>query len=337
MVDATHISFRADDRSYFAILKKGIHKQAVDSGYSANKIAQIDIIVSELTSNLHKHASGGEILFANIQESSKEYLEIISIDNGPGINDLPRMLQDGVSTTKTLGQGLGSLKRLSDTFDIYTQRDWGTIALSRVYKDSAASRINTDFEIKSIIVSKPGETVSGDGTYYKVTKDYFKILVADGLGHGPEANRAVNEAVNAFKVCPFHTPVEILRFLHAAILKTRGIVGTIIIYNFNDKTWSVAGIGNIACKLMNGLSYKNVMSYNGIIGHNIPNRMDNQSFSQDDYFQFMACSDGLKSRWEAAKYNSIHKCDPTILAAAIYKDYARKTDDMSIVIGKIKN
>ena len=133
MVDATHVSFRADDRSYFAILKKEIHKQAVDSGYSANKIAQIDIVVLELTSNLHKHAIGGEILFGNIQDGSQDYLEIISIDSGPGIIDLPRILLDGTSTTQTLGQGLESLKRLSDTFDIYSQKDWGTVAVSRIY------------------------------------------------------------------------------------------------------------------------------------------------------------------------------------------------------------
>lgn len=337
MVNATHISFRADDRSYFAILKKEIHKQVTDSGYSQNKIAQIDIIVSELTSNLHKHALGGEILFLKRTESGKEYIEIISIDNGPGINDLPRMLQDGASTTHTLGQGLGSIKRLSDTFDIYSQRDWGTIALSRVFKDTDKQSTPNNFDIRAIVVSKPGEIVSGDGTYYKVTRDYLKILVADGLGHGLEANKAVNEAVNAFKVCPFHTPVEILRFLHSAILKTRGIVGSVLIYNFDSKTWSIAGVGNIGCKIMNGLTYKNILSYNGIIGHNIPNRMDNQIFLGSDFFQFIACSDGMKSRWEAAKYPSINKCDPTILAAAIYKDYARKTDDMSVVIGKIKS
>lgn len=337
MVDATHISFRADDRSYFAILKKEIHKQAVDSGYSQNKIAQIDIIVSELTSNLHKHASGGEFLFANFKDDSKEYMEFIAIDNGPGIVDLPRMVQDGASTTNTLGQGLGSIRRLSDTFDIYSQKDWGTIAMSRVFKESDKLLKVPNFDIRSIVVNKPGETVSGDGTYYKVTKDYLKILVGDGLGHGPDANKAVNEAVKAFKVCPFHTPVEILQFLHTAILKTRGIVGAVLIYSFAEKTWSIAGIGNIACKIMNGLSYKNIMSYNGIIGHNIPNRMDNQIFYESDYFQFIACSDGMKSRWEAAKYPSINKCDLTILAAAIYKDYARKTDDMSVVVGKIRS
>ena len=119
----------------------------------------------------------------------------------------------------------------------------------------------------------------------------MKILIADGLEHGPEANRAVNEAVNAFKVCPYNTPVEILRFLHAAILKTRGVVGTVIIYSFSEKVWSIAGVGNIATKVMNGLTYKNVMSYNGIVGHNIPNRMDNQLYFLDDYFQFMSCSD----------------------------------------------
>ena len=78
------------------------------------------------------------------------------------------------------------------------------------------------------------------------------------------------------------------------------------------------------------------MSYNGIIGHNIPNTMNDQSILLADYSQFAACSDGIKSRWDLSKYPSIYKHDLTILAAAIYKDFARKTDDMTIVVGKIK-
>ncbi|WP_207532455.1 serine/threonine protein kinase [Desertivirga arenae] len=336
MVNATHQSFRADDRSYFSILKKEIHKQAHDEGYSDKRIAELDIIISELTSNLHKHAVDGEVLFANIKSEAGDYLEIITIDNGPGINDVSRMMADGMSTTNTLGQGLGSIKRLSDTFDIYSQKDWGTITLNRLLKEAKKQRNPLMYEIHALVVAKPGETLSGDGTYYKVTQEYFKILIADGLGHGPEANKAVNEAVNAFKICPFHSPVEVLRYIDSSIKRTRGMVGTVIIYNRKTNIWSVAGVGNISCKFANGLSYKNIMSYNGIIGHNIPRTMHDQEIALADFPHFIACSDGLKSKWESAKYPLIGRCDPSILAAAIYKDFARKTDDMSVVIGKVK-
>lgn len=336
MVDATHISYRADDRSYFAILKKEIHKKASEANFGSQKIGEIDIIVSEMTSNLNKYAVDGEILMGYVKDDFQEYIEIISIDSGPGMGDPGRMLSDGVSTTSTLGHGLGSIKRLSDLFELYSQKDWGTIAVSRVYKKKKAAPKFQNIDIKCLVVAKPGETVSGDGTYYKITDNYFKLLVADGLGHGVDANKAVNEAVNAFRTCPYHSPVEILQYLHQAIRKTRGMVGTVVVYDLKAKSWSIAGVGNISGRLLGATQGKSQISYNGILGHNIPSTMKDQTFPFLDFQQLILCSDGLKSRWDSSKYPLIHKYDLSVFAAALYKDFGRKTDDMSVVITKMK-
>ncbi|WP_207531909.1 SpoIIE family protein phosphatase [Desertivirga arenae] len=334
MVDATHISFRADDRSYFSLLKKEIHSRVSEAGFGTQKMAEIDIIVSEMTSNLFKYAIGGEILLSYGQENGLDYFEIISIDNGPGMADASKMIADGVSTTNTLGHGLGSIKRLSDKFEIYSQKGWGTIALSRIYRETPALKKRPPLEIRRLVVSKPGESVSGDGCYYEMGTDTVKILVADGLGHGIEANKAVNEAVKAFKELHLNDPTDIVRHLHSSIKKTRGMVGTVIVYDIKTKTWKFSGIGNISMKLLNSLSSKNYISYNGIIGHNIPTTMKAQEASNSDYNLMILCSDGIKSRWESSKYPLISKYDLSILAAALYKDFARKTDDMSVVIAR---
>lgn len=334
MVDATHISFKADDRSYFSILKKQIHNQVKEAGYSQSKTGEIDIIVSELTSNLAKYATDGEILVGHVQNAQEDYFEIISIDNGPGMHEPLKMVVDGVSTTNTLGHGLGSIKRLSDTFEIYSQKNWGTIALSRVYKSAVPKKKARSFELRMLVVAKPGEITSGDGCYYERTNEYVKLLVADGLGHGIEANKAVNEAVKAFKECASVNPTEILRYIHAAIRRTRGIVATVVVYHIKTGTWEMAGIGNISMKMQNSVASKNYMSYNGIIGHNVPNTMKVQTVLLSEYNQLILCSDGIKSRWDTSKYPSINKYDLSVLAAAIYKDYGRRTDDMSVVIAK---
>src|SRR4051812_28405626 len=99
MVNATHTSFVADDRSYFSLIKKDIHKLVTDADFPSNKVGEIDLIVSELTSNLQKHAVGGaEILVAvGGEEEAGGYAEIICIDNGPGIADINKVLADGYS------------------------------------------------------------------------------------------------------------------------------------------------------------------------------------------------------------------------------------------------
>ena len=161
-------------------------------------------------------------------------------------------------------------------------------------------------------------------------------MVADGLGHGPEAHKAVAAAREAFKLCPENDPAEILRFLHQAIKKTRGAVGTVVVYDLKRKLWKVAGVGNITTGMMNYLSVRNLMSYNGIIGHNIPNSISSIEISSDEFHQITLCSDGLKTRWDSTRYPGIYKYDSSFLAAALYKDYGRKTDDMSVVVCNVQ-
>ena len=337
MVDATHYRFQAHDRSYFAIIKKEIHKLAEDAGFVAKKLADLDLILSEITSNLHKYSSKGEILAGIFTEGENKYIEIIGIDHGPGMAHPQKMMEDGVSSSNTMGLGLGSIKRLSDKFDIYSVKDWGTIVLSRLYNKPLSPRTGsvTRVDIRPLVIAMPGQVTSGDGTYYKISDQYFKILVADGLGHGKDANHAVNEAVRAFKSCPFHSPKELLKFIHQSIRGTRGIVGTIAVFDFTTNKWKIAGIGNISTRLSNFLDLKNLISYNGIIGHNIPVIMEDQEILLSDFHQITFCSDGIQSRWEYHKFPGINRCDLSIQAAAIYKDFARLTDDTTVIMAKI--
>lgn len=336
MVDATHISFAADDRSYFSLIKKEIHRVAAELGMNALRINELDLIVAEMTSNLFKYSDGGELLMGAFPNNGSPYIELISIDNGPGIINPSRMMQDGISTTNTLGHGLGSMKRLSDTFELYSLIGWGTIVLSRVYNERARAKEKNDVTMTPIVVSKPGEKTSGDGFVFKKTDKYLKMMLADGLGHGPEANRAINEAAAAFKVFPDYSPTETIRFIHSAIKKTRGAVINILCYDYPRRVWTSAGVGNIAARMFGPITQKNHMSYNGIVGHNIPGTMNDQEYAADEFNQAMLCSDGIKTRIDLARYPLMYKYDLTILAAAIYKDHARRNDDMSVVIAKAK-
>lgn len=337
MVSTPYISFNASDRSYLAILKKEIHKLAVQGGFEAKQLAEIDLIVAELGTNLVKHASGGEILAGILQTEEGVTLELISLDNGPGMTDPEKMIMDGASTTKTLGHGLGSIRRLADAFDIYSRREWGTVLLSRVHKKKPIPTRSpkSSVQINALVIPKPGENLSGDGCCYVAERDgAVHLLVADGLGHGAEAHRAVKEAVSAFRTFKSSSPAEILRHLHQQIKKTRGLVATVVIIDPKEKTWKLCGIGNIGTRFIGHQQSKSYFPYNGIVGSNIPHTLNDQELSQQDYQQIILCSDGIRSRWEYAKYPSIGKYDLSIQAAAIYKDFGRKTDDMSVIIGR---
>jgi len=339
MDKSAHIRYNAEDRSYLAILKKEIHLSCINAGFSKKKIAEIDIIVAEMASNLVKHAVGGEILVKIFGEKESAEIELIAIDSGPGITSLKKMLQDGASTTQTLGHGLGAMQRLAQTFQIYSLSEWGTIVLCRVDNSTGTvSPRKSRMEVRWISVAKPGEEYCGDGAYVQVGPHSVDIFVGDGLGHGKEAHAAAQSAIDVARATPvWSSPVDIIREMHLAVKKTRGLVGVAATYSSRDKQWRFCGVGNISTRVYAAMTYKNHISFNGIIGLNVPTSLKEQVVAAERGQTVILCSDGIKTRWDVQKYTGIFKYDLTILAAAIYKDFSRKTDDTSVLAARINS
>ena len=336
MVSNTHVTLKADDRSYFAIIKKEVHVLAVSAGFNVGRIGEIDIVVAEMVSNLVKHAGGGQLLVKLVMEGGMQGIEIISIDNGPGMVDVTRMVADGVSTKNTLGHGLGAMRRLADVFQVYSLKDWGTVILVRVFEEEQTiytkpSRI----EIRSVVTPKPGEHECGDGFHSIVTSQRVKLFLGDGLGHGREAAKVVKLAIEAFEKCEETEPQEIIRYIDQEVKKTRGLVATIAIFDLSEQKWRICGVGNISTKINSPTSSKGYMAYNGIIGLNLPNTLNALELDYEKGQHLIMCSDGLKSRWDTIRYPAILRYDLSVLSATLLKDYARYTDDMSVATCKI--
>jgi anti-sigma regulatory factor (Ser/Thr protein kinase) len=327
-------SYEIEERSFVAFVKREIHHLALQAAFNAQRVGVIDIVVSELTSNVMKHASKGELLYRFRVEKGNGIFEIICLDNGPGMKDVNHSMKDGVSTTKTLGQGLGALERLSDVFHVYSLVGWGTIGYCKISAIVPMPSSPThDVKIRGLNVAKPGEKVSGDGFNVIATGKETKMFMGDGLGHGKEAFDAVQKAAVSFKICQ-ETDPSAIRFVNDTVKKTRGLVATVAIANHETKKWSICGIGNIATRVYEGLAPKNYMSYNGIIGLNIPHTLNNHVIDLTKHQTIVLTSDGIRTRWDLSQYPSILRYDPIMLAASIYKDCARKNDDMSILIGR---
>ncbi len=336
MDNQAHTLFHVADRSYFALVKKDIHAFGVALGFSSERAGQLDIIIAELLSNIFKYVGEGSLFVKNVTSKDNPGLEIICTDCGPGIADIKKMMQDGVSTQNTLGHGLGAISRLSDVFEVYTQKDFGTVLLSRIYKEPLPLfEPKHAAEVKAVLVPKKGETLCGDGYFYKSSAQYLKILLGDGLGHGPEANKAVSEAIHRFKYCHENDPVEIIKYLHDAVRKTRGLVASVVVFDFEKREWNMCGVGNIQTRIANYAGTKMHGSYNGIIGHNLPRSMTSQRLQYEEGHHLVMCSDGIKTKWELSNYPGILMKDLSVLSAAVYKDHTRNSDDASVLAAKI--
>ncbi|MFT3680444.1 MAG: ATP-binding protein [Ferruginibacter sp.] len=332
MANTPHKLVSLPNRSYQAMARSEIKKIAAATGFSKKRMAELEIVVAEITTNLVKHASkGGHILVKQLPEDNPG-IEMISIDDGPGMSAVAKMMEDGISTTNTMGHGLGAIKRLSDDFDIYSQKDWGTILLSRIYVHKPAAFPKKTVDIRTVMIAKEGETSCGDNYEYIIKGNQVKIVVSDGLGHGEDASIAATASLLAFRNNYKTKANELLKLIHTEIRKTRGVVMSITDIDFNNKQFSYCGIGNITAKLV-GIDHKqrSCISYNGIVGHSVPSTIHNHMYQWAKNDLLIIHSDGLSTRWDLQKYPSITKHDCSIIVAALYKDHNRGNDDVTIL------
>lgn len=89
---------------------------------------------SELARNTLEHGRGGEVRIQALQEGSRRCLRLTFTDQGPGIPDLAKALQDGFTTGRGMGLGLSGSRRLMNDFDIQSEVGKGTTVMIARWK-----------------------------------------------------------------------------------------------------------------------------------------------------------------------------------------------------------
>lgn len=95
-------------------------------GFGTVDQARIATAISELARNIYLYTENGQICFEVVENMNRKGLVILSTDNGPGIDDIGRVMEDGYSTSGGLGAGLPGVKRLMDEFDVQSEVGIGT-------------------------------------------------------------------------------------------------------------------------------------------------------------------------------------------------------------------
>jgi len=99
---------------------------AADLGFASSDQALIATAISELARNILQYAGRGEVDIATEHKNARTGITVVATDQGPGIPDIARALQDGFSTGKGLGLGLPGTKRIMDEFDLTSEVGKGT-------------------------------------------------------------------------------------------------------------------------------------------------------------------------------------------------------------------
>ncbi len=315
-----------------AVARRHAQLVAARLGFDDTRTGQLAIVVMELATNIIKHAQRGEILITDCRDNGRVGVEVLALDKGRGVPNLAAVIQDGHSTSGSLGQGLGAVSRLSDEFDLFSQPSGGTALLSRLWQDQRP-RPAVSFSLGAVNVAKAGEQVCGDGWSARHGRHGASLLIADGLGHGLLAAEAAAAAIAAFERDPIRSPSQMLEEIHAALRPTRGAAVAVAALDFEHGVARFAGLGNVAGSIVDGTIKRNLVSHNGTAGHSA-RHFHEFSYPMPPASVMVMHSDGLGSSWSAADYPGLWDRDPALVAGVLYRDFTRRRDDATVLVGR---
>jgi anti-sigma regulatory factor (Ser/Thr protein kinase) len=302
-------------------------------GFGETEAGNVALAVTEAATNLVKHATGGEILLYALQSDRVGGIEVLALDRGPGMANVAQALRDGYSTTGSPGTGLGAIKRLAASFDIHSVPDVGTAMLVRLWSKPLPVMPTPLLEVGAVSLPKPGEEVCGDRWAVARFPDRTLILVADGLGHGPGAAEAALEAVQTFYEQAALTPAAIVEAIHAALRITRGAAVAVAEISPPREDVRFAGVGNISGVVFSTEGSRQMVSYNGTAGH-VVRKIKEFTYPCPADALLILYSDGLITHPRPERYPGLTKRHPDLIAATLYRDYARGRDDATVVVAR---
>jgi anti-sigma regulatory factor (Ser/Thr protein kinase) len=302
------------------------------NGFSEADAGRVALVATELGTNLIKHGRGGEMLFGPFEDTEGSGMELIALDQGPGIGNVEECLRDGFSSAGTAGNGLGAVIRQSHVVDIASWPGVGTGVLARLQPGTPnPQRRKSHSGWGAVSIAMPGEGVCGD-SWSVSANGATTLFVADGLGHGQDAADASVEAVRLFHRFGSHRIPTLLDYVHGGLRSTRGAAVSIARYDPATRQVAFAGVGNVAGALAENGNLKRMVSMPGTAGHNA------RKIQAFDYpFQsglIVLCSDGIGTSWNLSRYRNIETAHPTLIAAILYRDFGRRRDDATVLVGK---
>jgi anti-sigma regulatory factor (Ser/Thr protein kinase) len=319
------------DSSKVAEARRTATHIAQSAGLDETTVGKVALVVTELGTNLVKHAGSGHMIVA---AAGDQAVEVLSLDRGPGMANVGECLRDGYSTAGSPGTGLGAVARLSCEYDIHSVPQRGTIVVARLSQTrSHPPRRAKGINVGAVCLAKPGEEQCGDGWGVALLADRYICAVADGLGHGPLAATASAAALRCVSEQSHRSPKEIVERVHDALRGTRGAAFAVAEINWQEKIVRYAGVGNIVAMILDGAVTRHMVSQNGTAGSEV-RRVTEFTYPCSETALVVMHSDGLSARWDLSAYPGLLVRDPSLIAGVLYRDYARGSDDTTVAVIK---
>jgi anti-sigma regulatory factor (Ser/Thr protein kinase) len=330
VVLSPHRPLAVNDASHVAEVRREALGLSTALGLGETASGKLAIAVTEGATNLLKHAGGGQIVLRPLERSGVVGVEVLVLDQGPGMANPGESLRDGFSTAGSPGHGMGALSRMTTAFQMHTQPGKGTALRFEIWgqqpTDSSERLI-----AGAVCVAKKGEHVSGDGWALHAERGRYALVIVDGLGHGPDAARAASVALTAVRRRLERGSSEQIEAIHDALRVTRGAAAAVAVMEPVVETLAFCGVGNISGVIRHQGTSRHCVSHNGTLGHQLRKVQEfNLPFPHGALL--IAHSDGVATHWNLADYPGLETRHPGLIAGVLYRDHFRERDDATVVV-----
>lgn len=321
--------FALDDASRPGEVRRAAAALAARLGADVTTAGRIALIATEATTNAVKHAREGEAVLYGTRRDGAWTVGILTFDRGPGMRDVAACLRDGVSTAGSPGTGLGAIRRLATTFDLHSTPA-GTVVLAELRGGARGN--GAAYDVGMIRVPRAGEAACGDdGVVVAIGEGRCVVLLVDGLGHGLPAASAAEEATRLCRARPDGGPEAVLAMLHDGLRGTRGAAAAVAEVDPRRGIVRYAGVGNVEGAVYAAGTTKRMVSHHGTLGHQAV-RIRGFTYPWSARAVLLLHSDGLSTRSDLEAYPGLADRHPMLVAAVLYRDFGRRTDDASVVV-----
>lgn len=128
MIGPSRIEIRTEQDIVLA--RQTGRNMARELGFNNIVQTRIATAISELARNIYLYAHEGTVTITPLNREGEIGLRIEAADQGPGIADIRKAMEDGYSTSGGLGAGLPGVKRLMDEFVIDSAPGKGTTVVA---------------------------------------------------------------------------------------------------------------------------------------------------------------------------------------------------------------
>ncbi len=306
-------------------------------GFSESDTNRLATAVSELARNIIKYAGTGDVLIGVISDSGRSGIEVVVRDDGPGIANLRKALEDhystepGKGTVVTIRMWRQSVRPKTNPMLRRTAvlredrrrrtRGWGGVLRGEDGRE----------DVECAYFTRPclGERVNGDGLLLERRGELVFVALVDGLGHGREAHKVASGAVTRLRG---NWPPDVSEAMHDLNALLTGSIGAAVglaLLDLSVRELRFVGIGNTVVRSM-GQRARRLMSVEGNLGTKLRTLKEQRvRLGTEELVLFY--TDGVRDRFELEDYPQMRYEAAKTVAQTVVERFGRSHDDATCI------